>query len=89
MAQVPGALGWILVAAVTVLGFGLLVVIHELGHFAAARLCGMRVERFSVGYGPVLWSLLVLARWADRYLVTRANQSLSPPSADHAPATRS
>src|SRR5437867_12499435 len=56
MAQVPGALGWILVAAVTVLGFGLLVVIHELGHFAAARLCGMRVERFSVGYGPVLWS---------------------------------
>ncbi len=44
------------VAAVTVLAFALLVVVHEAGHFAVARLCGMRVERFSVGFGPVLWS---------------------------------
>jgi regulator of sigma E protease len=35
-------------------GFGLLILIHELGHFAVARACGMRVERFSVGFGPVL-----------------------------------
>lgn len=51
-----GAGSWLLVAGVTVLGFALLIVIHELGHFAAARLSGMRVERFSVGYGPVLLS---------------------------------
>ena len=40
----------VLVAA----AFGLLIVVHELGHFAAARLCRMRVERFSIGFGPVL-----------------------------------
>ena len=38
--------------AVTVLAFGLLIVIHELGHYLAARWSGMRVERFSVGFGP-------------------------------------
>jgi len=42
--------------AVTVLAFGLLIVIHELGHYLAARACGMRVERFSIGFGPVVWS---------------------------------
>jgi len=39
---------------VAVLAFALLVVIHEAGHAVAARLSGMRVERFSVGFGPVL-----------------------------------
>ncbi|HEX9288623.1 MAG TPA: M50 family metallopeptidase [Anaeromyxobacteraceae bacterium] len=43
-----------LVALVVVFAFGALVIIHELGHFAVARLCRMRVERFSVGFGPVL-----------------------------------
>ncbi len=37
-----------------VVAFGLLVIVHELGHFALARLCGMRVDRFSVGFGPVV-----------------------------------
>ncbi len=49
-------LSWTLFVLVAVLAFGLLVVIHEVGHFAVARLSGMRVERFSVGFGPVLWS---------------------------------
>jgi regulator of sigma E protease len=53
LSSTAGSLG---VAAVTVLAFGLLIVIHEAGHFALARLCGMRVERFSIGFGPVLWS---------------------------------
>jgi len=30
----------------------LLVVVHELGHFVVARLCGMDVRRFSIGFGP-------------------------------------
>lgn len=34
---------------------GLLILIHELGHFAVARLSGVGVERFSIGFGPVLW----------------------------------
>src|SRR6185295_16288240 len=33
-----------------------LVVIHELGHYLVARWCGVKVLRFSVGFGRVLWS---------------------------------
>lgn len=32
-------------------GLALLIVVHEYGHFLVARLCGMRVERFSIGFG--------------------------------------
>jgi regulator of sigma E protease len=42
-----------LVSFVVVLG--VLIVVHELGHFIMARLAGVGVERFSVGFGPVLW----------------------------------
>ena len=45
-------LGFYLVA---MLGLGLLLVVHEAGHYAAARWFGMRVERFSVGFGPTIW----------------------------------
>jgi regulator of sigma E protease len=31
---------------------GVLVFVHELGHFLAAKLCGMRVDRFSIGFPP-------------------------------------
>jgi regulator of sigma E protease len=44
----------IVVVLVVAAAFGLLILIHELGHFAVARACGMRVERFSVGFGPVV-----------------------------------
>jgi regulator of sigma E protease len=36
--------------------FSLVVVVHELGHFLAARAFGIRIERFSVGFGKVLVS---------------------------------
>lgn len=39
---------------VAVLGISVLIVIHELGHFLVARACGMRVIKFSVGFGPAL-----------------------------------
>lgn len=35
---------------------GVLVTIHELGHFVIARLSGVRVVRFSVGFGKPIWS---------------------------------
>lgn len=35
-----------------VLGVGLVIFVHELGHFLAARWCGVRVEIFSIGMGP-------------------------------------
>lgn len=36
------------------LALGVLVVVHELGHFFAARLCGVKILRFSVGFGEPL-----------------------------------
>ena len=39
-----------------ILVFGLLIAVHELGHFLAAKLCGVRVNEFSIGMGPLLWS---------------------------------
>lgn len=34
---------------------GVLIIVHECGHYAAARFCGVKVLRFSLGFGPVLW----------------------------------
>jgi regulator of sigma E protease len=34
---------------------GVLVVFHELGHYVVARLCGVKVLRFSVGFGRIVW----------------------------------
>jgi regulator of sigma E protease len=41
---------------VSIIGLALLIVVHEGGHFIVARLCGMRVERFSIGFGKPLVS---------------------------------
>jgi regulator of sigma E protease len=38
------------------IGFALLVILHELGHFTAAKSVGMRVEKFSLFFPPTLWS---------------------------------
>src|SRR5437868_3194355 len=38
------------------LGFAALIILHEAGHFTAAKAVGMRVERFSLFFGPMLWS---------------------------------
>jgi regulator of sigma E protease len=35
---------------------GVLVVFHELGHYLVARLAGVKVLRFSVGFGGIVWS---------------------------------
>jgi membrane-associated protease RseP (regulator of RpoE activity) len=40
-------------AAIAVLA--VLIVVHELGHFMAARLQGIYANRFSIGFGPILW----------------------------------
>jgi regulator of sigma E protease len=34
---------------------GTLILVHELGHFLAARAVGIRIELFSIGFGPALW----------------------------------
>src|SRR5919202_2714177 len=42
-----------ILAAIAVLA--VLIVVHELGHFMAARLQGIYANRFSLGFGPILW----------------------------------
>jgi len=46
-----------------IVGLSLLIIVHELGHMWVARLSGMRVETFSVGFGPAL------VRWRGRRTV--------------------
>jgi len=38
----------------TVIIFSILIIIHEFGHFISARVAGIKVEKFSIGFGPVL-----------------------------------
>lgn len=44
-----------------IIGLGLLIFIHELGHFLVAKWNGVRVERFSLGFGP----RLVKVTWGE------------------------
>ena len=48
--DILGPIFWLIVA------LGLLVTFHEYGRFWVARRCGVRVLRFSVGFGSALWS---------------------------------
>ncbi len=41
--------------AVAVLGLAVLMIVHESGHYFAARRYGMRVVKFSIGFGPRIW----------------------------------
>lgn len=41
---------------IALLVFGLLIFIHELGHFLAARACGVEIKEFAIGMGPKLFS---------------------------------
>ncbi len=50
MADFIGSVWWMIVS------LGLLVTIHEFGHYWVARRCGVKVLRFSVGFGKPLWS---------------------------------
>jgi regulator of sigma E protease len=44
-------LSWVL----AFVGFSLLIILHEFGHFIAAKRVGMRVERFSLFFPPLIW----------------------------------
>src|SRR5258708_7426482 len=40
---------------VAILGLAVLMIVHESGHYFSARKFGMRVVRFSIGFGPTIW----------------------------------
>jgi regulator of sigma E protease len=50
MGEVLGSVWWLIVS------IGVLVTFHEFGHFWVARRCGVKVLRFSIGFGKPLWS---------------------------------
>ena len=37
---------------IAIIVFGLLILVHELGHFIVAKLSGIRVLQFTIGFGP-------------------------------------
>ena len=39
---------------IAILVFGVLIAVHELGHFVVAKLCGVKVNEFAIGMGPAL-----------------------------------
>ncbi|MEO6364784.1 MAG: RIP metalloprotease RseP [Luteimonas sp.] len=49
MSDVLGSIWWLIVS------IGVLVTFHEFGHFWVARRCGVKVLRFSIGFGKALW----------------------------------
>jgi len=57
----------ILTVVATLLMLGLLVVVHELGHFIVAKRSGVRVEVFSLGFGP---RLAVVKRGDTEYVIS-------------------
>ena len=48
--------GFLFYTAAFLVMLGVLVFVHELGHFLVARWCGVKVLRFSIGFGQTLWS---------------------------------
>ncbi len=47
-------LGFLLGAIKVLVLLGFLITIHEFGHFIVAKLCNMKVLKFSIGFGPKL-----------------------------------
>jgi regulator of sigma E protease len=56
MFGLPGPLGTLADLGVVVVGFGLIIFVHELGHFLAAKWAGIRVLAFAIGFGPAALS---------------------------------
>lgn len=48
-------MSFIITILAALLVFSAVIAIHEFGHFTVAKLCGIQVNEFSIGMGPVLW----------------------------------
>ena len=49
-------MNWLVTPVAFFVVIGILVTFHELGHYWVARLCGVKVLRFSVGMGKIIFS---------------------------------
>jgi regulator of sigma E protease len=56
IASIPLIGGFLSTVLPFVVVLGIVVFVHEFGHYIVARWCGIRSEVFSIGFGPVLWS---------------------------------
>ena len=63
---------WILYILLMLLVFGVMIFIHEFGHFITARLCGVAVKEFAIGMGPTLFS------WRSKKYETKYGLRLLP-----------
>ena len=71
-------MSFIIIAIKIIFILGFLVLIHEAGHFLVARLCRVKVNEFSIGFGPIIWSKqtqktkyslrLIPLRWLCKYV---------------------
>ncbi len=51
-----GFLYFLLTLAEGILLFNILIIVHELGHFLAAKWCGLRIDKFAIWFGKPIWS---------------------------------
>ncbi|MBI3466198.1 MAG: RIP metalloprotease RseP [Planctomycetes bacterium] len=56
MAYLSGVMSTVLSILAVAVGLGFVIFVHELGHFLVAKWVGVLVQRFSIGFGPILWS---------------------------------
>jgi regulator of sigma E protease len=61
------ALNWIWVILVVAVALGFVIFVHELGHFLVAKLCGVKVEKFYLGFDIGGWKLCKFRRGETEY----------------------
>lgn len=71
IADINETLSWLWMIGSVAAGLGLVIFVHELGHFLAAKACGVKVEKFYVGFdipmGPLPSTLLKFRRGETEY----------------------
>ena len=85
---VLAGVGWIVI----IVSLVAMLFMHELGHYLTARLCGMKVSEFFIGFGPKVWSFRrgettygIKAVWAGAYVRILGMNNLEPvdPAEEH------
>jgi regulator of sigma E protease len=89
MDSIQNMLGTAFDLLVVIVGFGLIIFIHELGHFVAAKWAGIRVMAFAIGFGPAVCSYrkgFGLRRGSSERKYLKQMRENPPSSGDTAPS---